>query len=310
MQEKDIIQYISRYQEKNNALPSFKNFCDDNNITKEDLQQDFCWDSLLIKIGLKHKKSTKRNDEQLLLWLKTHPKTKYDNIPNGIRRALELRFGSVTEARKKAGLKVTDLRHIIKRKRLVKATGRPLEFTKELIIDGLQALASNLGKPPRIKDISKKNCGFPLSAIICRFGSFNAALQAASLPPVFSHHEFKKIEDELNTLLLNIKLNTDPPLYYKFNDGYKVINFYYEDRLEFVKLTRSDIQKNIDKFTGDKPTNIYYLVDDSLFETDKFKLINVMDTIESITDSYLRQSLSELRNKYDEINRKYIGQPF
>lgn len=301
MEEKNVIDYILSYYDSHNKLPSFKCFCDDNEIKKDNLPSWFCWDSLVYKTGLKSK-SSRRDDNELLLWVKTHPKTKYNDIPNGIRRALELRFGSVTEARKLAGLNVSDFRKVIKRKKTV---GRPLEFTQEIIINGLQDLAAKLGKPPKMKDISKKSCGFPLSAVICRFGSFNNALQAADLPPIFSHNEFKKLEDDFNVLLLNHKLSNDPPVYYKYN-GERFVNFLYKDRCEFVKLTRSDIQKSINSYN--KGDIIYYLVDDSLFETTDITLINVMDSIDLIQNSYIKSKLLDLRNRFDEINRKYIIQ--
>ena len=314
--QEDIIFFIKEYYAENNIVPTIASFCKKYDLHASSLVRNFgSWNSLLAKSGLKPNKINKRTNEQLLLWLKSHPSATYINIPNGIRHSLNIRFGSISNARKNAGLQITDWRSFVKKKAYKnKNAGRPIEYSKDMIITGLRDLAIKIGKPPRMKDIKRKSCGFPLSAIFSRFKTFNEALQQAQLPPAYSYHEFNKLENELEILMMNIKIeiNDIPKLYNIEINNYNP-KFVYDDRWEDIKLTRNDAASSVNNILSykDKCNNIivYYLVDDSLYENENFKMICVMDYINIIKNEILINKIKSLRIKYDEVNRKYIGQP-
>lgn len=316
MIEDFIINLIKDFYIETSQVPTISVFANKYNLHSSSIIRQFgSWNSLLNKAGLKPNKATKRTDEQLLLWIKSHPNAKYSDIPSGIRSSLEDRFGSLTNARNKAGLSITDWRTLTKKKNKYNTNGgRPIEYNKDYIIDGLRKLAISLGRPPRMKDINKNVCGFPISAILSRFGTFNNALQIAQLPPVYSYHEFNKLENELEKLLVNIKIaiNDIPTFYDVEMNGYKP-KFIYKDRWEDVILTRNDIYSSISSLlkykTQCENLIVYYLVDDSLYENENIKMICVMDFIKKLNNKILVDKINELRLKYDEINRKYIGQP-
>ena len=314
MREKYIIDLLKEYTAKYGKSPTAASFTKEYNIFASAIIRRFniSWNSLLLKAGLELNKSSKRTKEQLLLWVKSHPNSKYAEIPNGIKSSLEEMFGSISNARESAGLTITDWRGLSKTKKTYSEnTGRPLEFTNEIIIEGLQNLASKLNKPPRLKDINKNSCGFTVNVLLSRFGSFNNALEAAGLPLMFSYHEQNKLLKNLETLIINIKISlNDIPNYY--DTEYNKPTFIYNDRIEFVKLTRSDIENNINNLSKYKQKiNVIYLVDDSLYENNSINMINIFDFIYKLQDELLINKIKELRLKYDEINRKYIvGQPF
>ena len=236
MKEKDIINLLKDYAVKHNKVPTAVAFSKEYDLFASIIIRRFgSWNSLIEKAGLKPNKSTKRSKEQLLLWLKIHPNAKYSEIPYGIRGALEELFGSISNAREAAGLAIIDWRGLSKTKKAYSEnTGRPLEYTKEIIIKGLQNLANKLNRPPRMKEINKKSCGFTVNVLLSRFDSFNNALKEAGLPLMYSHNEQEKILKTLETLMVNIKISlNDIPKYYNLDKA----SFIYNDRLEFVKLT-------------------------------------------------------------------------
>jgi hypothetical protein len=304
----EITRLISEFSSLVGKTPTISEFSDAFNMHPATIIRKFGpWNNLLLKAGLKPNKSNKRSKEQLLMWLKAHPNTKYNEIPTGIRSGLIYNFGSIGKARIAANLPISDWRSFSKRipKKSSKNTGRPIEYSKEKIICGLQKLAKKLGRPPKIKDISKENCGFPFTAILSRFDSFNNALKAANLPPSYSYQEYKKLNNELLTIMMNIKINiNDVPIFYNIKVNEKQHTFVYKDRVEDVFLTRSDILENEYKIL--KNTIVWYLVDDSLYENEKFKIKNIMDLSNDISKE-LKSLLYNLRVRYDEINRKYIA---
>jgi len=312
-----IISLIKDFQIENNKPPTIAAFSIKHSLHPSSIIRQFgSWNSLLSKAGLKLNKANKRNEDELLVWLKSHPNMKYSDMPTGIRGALEERFGSIINARSKANILVTDWRARTKHKatKNSKNAGRPLEYTKEQIITGLRLLALELGRPPRMKDIKKSITGFPLSAVFSRFKTFNEALQQAELPPVYSYQEFSKLEIELEKIMMNIKILTnDIPIYYSIEiDGYKP-KFVYENKWEEIKLTRNDIFSSISSLLKYKEVGrkliVYYLVDDSLYENENIKMFCVMDYIKILNNKIITDKIIALRLKYDEISRKYIGQP-
>lgn len=316
MTENRIIELIKDFYMEMGISPTIAAFSVKYSFHASSLIRQFgSWNKLLKKAGLKINRVDKRSDEQLILWIKTHPNAKYLEIPSGIRSSIEKRFGSIANARTKAGLSITDWRSLTKRKyKNNPNSGRPIEYSEELIIGGLRSLALVLGRPPRMKDIKKSTCGFPVSAILSRFHSFNEALKIAELPPVYSYHEFNKLENELEKLLVNIKINTnDIPVFYNMEINGCKPKFIYNDRWEEVKLTRNDIYMSISELLKykDKCNNlvVYYLVDDSLYENENIKMICVMDYLKELKEQILIDKINELRLKYDEVNRKYVGQP-
>jgi hypothetical protein len=269
--------------------------------------------------GLSLNKSNKRTNKELITWLKTHPDARYYEIPFGIRNRLEEKYGNISDARKAAGLLVVDWRTATKRRNYNKPinVGRPVEFTEEVIVEGLQALAVELSRPPRIKDVTKKRCGFTPSAIFARFGSLNAALQSASLPLIYSHHEQNKLFKELEVLMMNVKIALqDTPLLYntEIKNGTKPI-FVYENRCEELILKRSEINSSIDSIQKNLETYnkiiVWFLVDDSLNDIDGIEttcIMNLIDVLKNKND-VLADKILSLRKQYDDISRKYIGQP-
>jgi hypothetical protein len=311
MKEQYIISLIKDYAIKYGKAPTAASFSKEYNIFASAIIRRFniSWNNLLLKADLKVNKASKRSKEDLLAWLKSHPDTKYSQVPTGIRGALEEYFGSISNAREAAGLSITDWRGLSKTKKTYSEnTGRPLEYSKEIIIDGLQELANKLNRPPKMKDINKQSCGFTVNVLLSRFDSFNNALKAAGLPLVYSYHEENKLLLGLQTLIINIKISlNDIPTYYEID--YNKPTFIYSDRIEFVKLTRSEIESDHSLIKYKEKINVLYLVDDSLYENSKITMICVFDFIEKLDDEILINKIKELRLKYDEINRKYIGQP-
>lgn len=256
------------------------------------------------RAGLPLNKSEKRTDEQLIGWLKAHPEKRYHEIPSGIRNKLEEKYGSIASARKAAGLVVTDWRSSTKRRRYAKPAnaGRPVEYTKEIILEGLISLAVKLGRPPRIKDIGRKECGFTPSSVFARFGTLNAALQAASLPIMYSHSEYAKIIRKLETIMMNIKMHLgDIPLSFNMGQGDPKPLFSYPDHEEFLELKRSSIAGR--KYPGNAV--VWFLVDDSIDNVPAKCLLDLEDSI----PEKLFSGLMELRKQFDEISMKYVGQP-
>lgn len=312
MEEVKLIELIKEYFNSNNHAPTIAAFSKMHNIHASSIIKAFgSWNNLLKKAGLKPNKSNKRSDDQLILWLKTHPNAKYADIPFGIRSALEERFGSITNARNKAGVPIIDWRALSQKRKRNPNAGRPIEYSEEAIIIGLHNLATKLGRPPRMKDVNKKSCGFPKSAILSRFSTFNNALSKANLPPVYSYHELNKLENELEKLMVNIKIaiNDVPKAYCMQIDNYKP-KFVYENRWEEIKLTRNDICSSIIPLLKWKEKCndliVYYLVDDSLYENDNIKMMCIMDFVNILNDKMLIERIYELRLRYDEINRKYL----
>lgn len=308
----ELVEAIKLFYSNNKKAPTISEFSKENNIHAAVIIRKFgSWNNLLSQAGLKPNKSNKRTKEQLLLWLKAHPNSKYSEIPSGIRSALIDNFESISKARTTAGLSISDWRILPKKQyRKNPNAGRPIEYSKEKIIEGLSSLAVKLGRPPKQKDIKKTTCGFPYTAILSRFKSFNEALQAASLPPTYSYHEYNKLNKDLSTIMLNVKLNTnDVPIFYNLEiEGFRS-TFVYEDRYEEVFLTRSDVAKSINKLIAkkkDKKMIAWYLVDDSLFENDNIEIKDILNYSESI-NKILSDALLKLRLRYDEINRKYIA---
>lgn len=307
----ELTSLIKVFAKNNGKSPTISEFADIHNLQPATIIKTFGpWNNLLLRAGLKPNKSSKRTEEDLISWLKIHPNARYSEIPNGIRSAIINKFGSIGKARTYADLAITDWRlHSRKPQRRKKSNaGRPIEYTKELIITGLQNLAKKLGKPPKPKDITKKTCGFPFTAIISRFGSFNEALKESYLPPSYSYQEYNKLNKELHTIMINIKINTnDVPLFYNIEDDGNLHTFIYKDRYEEIFLTRSNIIDKKDEILKYlKPTIVWYLVDDSLYENDNFEIKNILDLKDDLSDK-LKSLLLKLRLRYDEINRTYIA---
>ena len=315
--ESELIQAISDYASEINKTPTIENFAKKYNLFASSIIRSFgSWNILLKKAGLKINKSNKRTDQQLLLWLKSHPEARYAEIPYGIRNKLEQVYGTISDARVAAGLRIIDWRSATKRRKYIKNNaGRPIEYTEERIIKALQDLTIKLGKPPRAKDITKENCGFTISVVIARFGSFNNALNAASIPLNCTHQEISRLLREFEILMMNIKIATnDIPKYFKLEvDGYSG-TFIYENRIEDVYLTRSDIflSINAQKYKDKKEKYIvHYLIDDTLSETSDALLICAMDLFGEleISNKILAEKLLNIRKNYDDVKRLYIGQP-
>jgi len=313
MKENELIQLVKDFAKELSKTPTIASFSKKYNLNSSTIIKNFgSWNIILTKAGLNLNKSNKRTDKQLLLWIKTHPNAKYSEIPYGIRNGIDEKFGSISKAREQAGLAILDWRKLAKRKKrnVKNKAGRPIEFTTEIIVTGLQELANKLGRPPRMKDITKAKCGFPISAVLTRFSSFNEALQAAFLPPVYSHHEFKKLTKELENILVNIKFETkDLPKYYNLDINGERFTFIYDKYVESVFLKRSDLtierlSNLISKLDG-KSLKIYYLVDDSLFDDKTIVMKCIMDYVDCI-DKAISDKIVDVRLKYDEINRKYI----
>jgi len=316
----EIISLIKEHAKEAGRTPTIQMFADKHELFASSIVRKFgSWNELLKLSGLSLNKSNKRTSKELITWLKSHPDARYYEIPFGIRNRLEEEYGNISEARKAAGLLVTDWRTATKRRNYNKPinVGRPVEFTEEVIVKGLQVLAVELGRPPRIKDITKKKCGFTPSAIFARFGSLNAALQSASLPLIYSHHEQNKLFKELEVLMMNIKIALqDMPLFYniEIENGTKPI-FVYENRCEELILKRSEINSNIENIQKNlKKYNkiiVWFLVDDSLNDIEGVETIcimNLMDILQN-KNNVLADKILSLRKQYDDISRKYIGQP-
>ena len=306
----DLIVLIEDFAKSNGKSPTISEFSELHKLHPAAIIRKFgSWNDLLLKAGLKPNKSIKRTEEQLLMWLKSHPNSKYNDIPHGIRSGLIYKFGSIGKARIAANLSITDWRSHSKRayRKKAKNAGRPIEYTEEMIILGLQNLANKLGRPPKMKDVTMENCGFPFTAVISRFKSFNDALKNAHLPPSYSYQEYNKLNKDLYTLILNIKINIgDVPLFYDIEiDNFKPA-FIYEDRYEEICLTRSGIQISLNDFlNNNKKTIVWYLVDDSLYENENIEMKNIME-LDGVNEK-LKELLIKLRLRYDEISRKYIA---
>lgn len=313
MDEHNIIELIKDHAKEFGKVPTISGFASKHNTHASAIIKKFgSWNNLLLKAELKPNKSSKRTSEQLVGWVKSHPNARYSDIPPGIRGALENTFGSIGKARIAADINILDWRHYIQKKSKKNTNaGRPVEYTEEIITDGLRALAVELNRPPKLKDISKKTCGFPQSAIFNRFTSFGEALKKASLPPSYSYHENKKILKEFETIILNIKLSSNNiPEFYNVEIDCMLPTFVYGNTWEIVKLTRSEVCDSSDEIMDyNKKCNdiiVWYLVDDSLFETEKFEMKCAMD-LKNKTNEFLYDKLLSLRLKYDEISRKYIN---
>ena len=309
----EIVLLIKKLSKEIGCTPTVHVFAKKHGLHASSVVRKFgSWNDLLSCAGLSLNKSHKRTDKELLAWLKTHPDARYYEIPFGIRNRLEEKYDTITEARKAAGLLITDWRTATKRRNYNKPinAGRPVEFTEEVIIKGLRDVAVKLGRPPRIKDITKKKCGFTPSAIFARFGSLNCALQSASLPLIYSHQEQSKLFHELEILMMNIKiaLNDIPTSYNtEIENGTKPI-FTYENRCEELYLKRSEINLSANINTYDKVT-VWFLVDDSLNEIEGVETVCVMDLMKNLKNNALADKILSLRKQYDDISRKYIGQP-
>jgi len=313
MNENELVQMIKNFYVENNKVPTIAEFSNQHAFYASSIIRKFgSWNDLLSRAGLKINKPSKRTEEELLNWLKIHASYKYSQIPSGIRTAIENRFGSLSAARKQANLSIVDYRSSNKKRKPNPNAGRPVEYSREMIISGLRSLAAKLGRPPRMKDVSKDNCGFPMSAVLSRFQKFNLALRASELPPVFSYHEFNRLKGELEKLMMNLKLSiNDIPRYYDLEiNGIKPL-FIYDDRIEEVKLTRNEICSSINAILRYKEAGkkivVFYLVDDSLYENDEIEIVGLMDLMEKLDDKIVANRIKELRLKYDEINRKYIA---
>jgi len=123
MREVDIINLLKDYAAKYGKTPTAAAFCKEYNLFASAIIRRYncTWNSLIEKAGLKPNKATKRSKEQLLLWLKTHPNCKYNQIDFGIRGALEELFGSISNAREAAGLAIIDWRGLSKTKKAYSA---------------------------------------------------------------------------------------------------------------------------------------------------------------------------------------------
>lgn len=315
--EAEIIKLIEEYANSAGETPTIKAFSDRYGFYASSIVRKYgSWNNLLKKANLKPNKADTRSTEQLLLWLKSHPDARYQEIPLGIRSRLETKYNSISEARKAAGLRVTDWRTATRRRKYIKSSnsGRPIEFTEDKIIEGLQKLAIEFGRPPRICDITKKRCGFTPAVVIARFGSLNSALQAASLPIVNSYQEQNKLIKELEILVLNAKLVLgDIPCFFNFEDDTLKPTFVYLNHCELVRLKRSDInEEEIIKYkkTFGKVI-IWYLVDDSLQDSANASIICTMDLISNLSGNKIvvAEKLMSLRKQYDELTRVYVGQP-
>jgi len=315
----EIILLIKAHAKEISRTPTIQAFADKHGFFASSIVRKFgSWNDLLKSAELSLNKANRRTDKELITWLKSHPDARYYEIPFGIRNRLEEKYGTISQARKSAGLLVTDWRSSTKRRNYCKPinAGRPIEFTESVIVSGLQNLAVELGRPPRIKDITKKRCGFTPSAIFARFGSLNAALQSASLPLIYSHHEQNKLFKELEVLMMNIKIALqDMPLSYntKIANGTRPI-FMYDNRCEELILKRSEIHSNIDnikKNLKNYKIKVWFLIDDSLNDIKDIETICIMSLINILKNknSTLADKILSLRKQYDDISRKYIGQP-
>jgi hypothetical protein len=116
--------------------------------------------------------------------------------------------------------------------------------------------------------------------------------------------------DEICVLLLNIKLELkDYPVFYNIEINNIKPVFAYDDRWEFVVLSRSAIKNRINEFINlknERDIIVWYLVDDSLCDYD-ITMNYIMD-LKSKINKTLYDKIYELRLKYDEISRKYVGQ--
>ncbi len=315
--EAEIINLIKSFALESGKAPTIQAFAEKYSVFASSIIRKFgSWNKLLKKAGLCPNKSDKRSDEQLIGWLKTHPDARYYEIPFGIRNRLEKTYNSISQARKIAGLRITDWRSSTKRRNYTKPTnaGRPIEFTEEKIVEALRGLAIRFGRPPRIRDITKKNCGFTPSAVLSRFGSLNAALQAASLPIIYSHQEQNKITKELEILMLNIKIATqDVPSLFNIEINKLKPTFVYHNRCEAIILKRSDIFSNIDLLLKHKKAFgeivVWFLVDDSLKDDKQISTICIMDLVDDVRkiNPLLADNIIKLRIQFDEISRKYVG---
>ena len=98
----EIICLIKQTAKENNGkTPTIKSFAAKLNLHPTSIIRQFgSWNKLLKKAGLTINKSNKRSNEQLLGWLKSHPNTRYHDIPFGIRNKLEQTYKSIRNARK------------------------------------------------------------------------------------------------------------------------------------------------------------------------------------------------------------------
>lgn len=315
LKAKEIISLIKQYAIDNDSkTPTIKAFALQYSMAPASIIRTYgSWNKLLKQAGLKINKANKFSNEQLLGWLKSHPNTRYNDIPTGIRNKIEQKYQSISNARKIAGLKITDWRSFTKNRTYIKPinAGRPIEYTQEEIISKLQSLAITLGRPPRAKDITKKNCGFTKGAILCKFNNLNAALQASSLPIIYSYQEYNKLIKEFEIVMMNIKISSnDIPLYFKIEQNELKPTFIYNDHCEIVMLKRSDVFSNIQALLKYKDIfnelKVWFLVDDSLDEDKQISMSCVMEFIDKIKDKNLANYITKLRQRYDEISRNYV----
>ncbi len=318
--EAEIVELIKRLAEEIGRTPTIQAFAEKHSMYASSIVRAFgSWNRLLKKAGLKPNKSDKRSDEQLLSWLKTHPDARYYDIPFGIRNRLEKTYESISQARRAAGLRIIDWRSSTKRRNYKKPinAGRPIEFTEEKIVEALRSLAVKFGRPPRTRDITKKNCGFTPGAVLSRFGSLNAALQAASLPIIYTHQEQNKLIKEVEILMVNIKMALqDTPRFFNIETNGLRPTFVYPNKCEDIRLKRSDIFSNIDTLLQYKnafgSVTVWFLVDDSLNDDKRIQTFCIMDLIDKVKEvnPILAEGILKLRQQYDEISRKYVGYLF
>lgn len=317
--EAEIVGLIKSYVIEHNKTPTVHAFGEQHSINASSIIRKYgSWNELLRKAGCRPNKATKRTDNQLLGWLKSHPDARYNEIPLGIRSSLDKKYESIVEARKAAGLLILDWRSSTKKRTYKKPdnVGRPIEFSEDKIVEVLRSLAITLGRPPKIKDINQKSCGFTIGTVLSRFGSLNKALQAASLPIVYSRQELLLLFKEFEILMVNIKIALkDIPISFSLETNGLKPTFVYEDRCEDLKLKRSDIFVNTQWEEYNKTfgkTKVWFLVDDSLNENKKISTICVMDIVEDVrkANESLAEKIISLRQKYDEISRKYVGKIF
>lgn len=315
MEEKEIISLITNYAEQNHKTPTIISFSKDYNFHPSSIIRKFgSWNVLLRKANLKTNISDKKSDEQILYWLKIHPNARYNEIPPTIRNRLQNKYNSISEARKAAGLLITDWRKSTKRRKNSKTSnGRPIEFTEDFIIENLRNFAIKLGRPPKLKEINKKSCGIPISAIFARFGNLNCALQKAALPTIYSPQEYNRLLKQFEILIMNVKLElNDLPISYNIEVNGLKPTFIYSNKCEKVLLNRSDIIVNLDLLNSYKEkfknVSVCFLVDDSLNDIQNIESYCILNVVDKLSQTLLNK-IFQLRKSYDDLSRKYVGQP-
>jgi len=304
--EEEIIDFIKSFFKENNKTPTIKDFTNKYKISSSYVYKFDSWTNLIKKCGLKPNKLTNLTDKLCLNWLKTHPLAKYNEIPVGIRKKLEKKYKTISNAKKSAGLLIIDWRKSKKRNiNKDSKSGRPIEFTEEKIIQNLIELTIKLSRPPKTRDICKKNCEFTIGTVVGKFGSLNNALQKASLPIMYSHQIITNLTREFETIMVNIKFyNKDIPI--EYNSNKLNPTFVYNDKCEIIKLKRSDIFLDINNIIKHKQNfkevNVWFLIDDSLNEDENINIYCIMDFLHTIKNENIINKIKHLRQQYDDIS--------